>query len=264
MIPLWLRFIFPPPSSLFVTAMCVICVASASSGYSEIRGKHLQYSKFVNSQKIARKEIKLASRTGMLIWYIPAFLAGVASFALFPDEGFRFFLVRSAIAIHFFKRIFEVLFVHKYSGGMLLDSVILVSLGYFISITTMIYAQHLTGGVPDPPLDLKYIGVVLFFVGIGGNFYHHFILSKLREKGGDKGYKIPKGGLFDMIICPHYLFEILGFLGISFISQTVYAFSFTIGSTFYLMGRSYATRKWYLSKFENFPKEVRALIPYVF
>ncbi|KAF8395500.1 hypothetical protein HHK36_019446 [Tetracentron sinense] len=267
MIPMLLKFVFPPPSSLFITAMSVIGVASlAGTGYSETRGKHLQYSKFwnVNSQKTTRNEIKLSSRTGMLMFYTPAFLAGVAAFALFPDEGFRFFLVSSALTIHYFKRVFEVLFVHKYSGGMGLDTVILISPGYLISTATIIYTQHLTRGVQEPPLDLKYLGVVLFLVGISGNFYHHYILSKLREKGGEKGYKIPQGGLFDMVICPHYLFEILGFVGISFISQTVYAFSVTIGSIFYLLGRSYATRKWYLSKFENFPKEVKALIPYVF
>jgi hypothetical protein len=53
-------------------------------------------------------------------------------------------------------------------------------------------------------------------------------------------------------------------LGISFISQTSYAISFTLGSIFYLMGRSYATRKWYLSKFEDFSEDVKALIPYAF
>ncbi|MBA0571140.1 hypothetical protein Golob_004730, partial [Gossypium lobatum] len=77
---------------------------------------------------------------------------------------------------------------------------------------------------------------------ISGNFYHHYLLSKLRTKG-DKEYKIPKGGLFELVICPHYLFEILEFLGISLISQTLYSFSVTLGSALYLMCRSYVTRK---------------------
>eukprot|EP00262_Sarcandra_glabra_P012399 TRINITY_DN3190_c0_g1_i1.p1 TRINITY_DN3190_c0_g1~~TRINITY_DN3190_c0_g1_i1.p1 ORF type:complete len:128 (-),score=9.61 TRINITY_DN3190_c0_g1_i1:74-457(-) len=127
----------------------------------------------------------------------------------------------------------------------------------------MIYSQILTQGIPDPALDLKYIGIFMFFVGIGGNFYHHLILSKLRETG-DSEYKIPKGGLFSLVICPHYLFEIIGFIGVSFISQTVYSFSYTLGTIFFLMGRSYATKNWYLSKFPNFPQEVKALIPSLF
>ena len=157
----------------------------------------------------------------------------------------------------------QILFVHKYSGGMVLDSGILISLSYTLSTATMIYIQHLVQGSMEPSIDLKYPGILLFLVGIYGNFYHHLLLSRLRRKD-EKGYKIPRGGLFHLVICPHYLFEIIGFIGVSFISQTLYASSFTLGTTVYLIGRSYATRKWYLSKFENFPREVKALVPYIF
>lgn len=146
---------------------------------------------------------------------------------------------------------------------MILDSAILISLSYFLSTATTIYSQYLTQGMSEPPVDLKYPGIFLFLVGISGNFYHHFLLSKLRKEG-DKEYKIPKGGLFDLVICPHYLFEIIGFVGISFMSQTLYAISFTLGTIFYLVGRSYATRRWYCSKFEDFSEDIKALIPYVF
>lgn len=158
---------------------------------------------------------------------------------------------------------FQVLFIHQYSGNMILDSAIPITLSYFTGTVCMIYAQYLTQGVPGPKLDLKVAGEVLFLVGIAGNFYHHYLLSKLREKG-DKTYKIPKGGLFGLVICPHYLFEIIIFIGFCLISQTLYSFLFALGTLWYLMGRSYATRRWYLSKFENFPRQVKALIPYVF
>lgn len=146
---------------------------------------------------------------------------------------------------------------------MPVESAIVISTSYFLSSVSLIYSQHLCGEFVEPIIDLKYAGIAIFLVGIVGNFYHHCLLSKLR-KDGEKEYKIPQGGLFDLVICPHYLFEILGFIGISCISQTVYALSFTAGTIGYLTGRSYATRKWYLSKFEDFPKDVKALIPYIF
>ncbi|ONK74252.1 uncharacterized protein A4U43_C03F4350 [Asparagus officinalis] len=146
---------------------------------------------------------------------------------------------------------------------MLLDSAIPISFSYFISTVSMIYAQYLSQDMPEPAIDLKYPGLALFLLGIAGNFYHHVLLSKLRIKD-DKGYKIPKGGLFGLVICPHYLFEIIGFCGVSLIAQTVYSLSFTLGTTLYLIGRSSATKKWYLSKFENFPREIKTLIPYIF
>ncbi|XP_071937469.1 uncharacterized protein [Coffea arabica] len=265
---LLLRFFYSPPSSFFISAMSIINFASlANSGFMESKGKNIQYAKFFNAGSVktssADKKAKLSGRIGMLIFYSPALLASVASFALFPDEGLRFDLLRLALTIHFSKRVFEVLLIHKFSGGMEVEAAIIISFSYFASTATMIYAQHLTYGLPEPPIDLKYAGILLFLLGISGNFYHHYLLSKLRTEG-DKRYKIPQGGLFSLVICPHYLFEIFGFIGVSFIAQTLYAFSFTLGTLFLLMGRSFATRKWYRSKFDNFPENTKSLIPYVF
>ncbi|KAB2627251.1 very-long-chain enoyl-CoA reductase-like [Pyrus ussuriensis x Pyrus communis] len=259
-------YIFPQLSSLFVTSMSVISFTIlAVYGFLELREKHLHYSKFWNSgsKTFAVKEIKLSSRTGMLIAYTPAFLAAVASFVIYPQEDIRMLLLSSALTIHFLKRILEVLFVHKYSGGMILDSAVIISLSYGVCTASVTYAQSLTKGLPEPSIDLKYLGCLLFILGISGNFYHHCLLSRMRRLKGDKEYKIPKGGLFGIIICPHYLFEIIGFVGVALISQTLYGFSFTIGSALYLIARSYMTRRWYVSKFEDFPKNVKALIPYV-
>ncbi|RDX72537.1 Very-long-chain enoyl-CoA reductase [Mucuna pruriens] len=257
------NFIFTPPASLVVSCMSVISLVSlANSGLSEIRGKHLNYSKFWNANPIGHRQVKLSSKAGMLLLYTPAFLSALSSFFIFPHQSLRSTLLQSAVTLHFFKRLFEVLFIHKYSGGMLLDSAIPITLSYFLSAATMVYAQHLTNGLPEPPINLLYPGIGMFTVGIIGNFYHHYLLSKLRGEG-EKEYKIPKGGLFGLVICPHYLFEIIVFYGISFISQTLYSFSFALGTTFYLLGRSYATRKWYLSKFEDFPKNIKAVIPFL-
>ncbi|KAL2557924.1 3-oxo-5-alpha-steroid 4-dehydrogenase family protein [Forsythia ovata] len=232
----------------------------------EIKGKHMQHSKFWNfgvDKIYVDNKAKISSKTGMFLGYSPAFVVGVASFILVPIEDFRFILFRSTITIHFFKRIFEVLFVHKYSAWMDIEAAITISLSYLICSIIMIYSHYLIQGFPEPQTNLKYFGAILFLVGISGNFYHHYLLSQLRTKG-DKNYKIPQGGLFSLVICPHYLFEIMGFLGISCISQTLYPFCFALGSAFYLMGRSYATKKWYQSKFEDFPTHVKAIIPYIF
>ncbi|KAI3734585.1 hypothetical protein L6452_14056 [Arctium lappa] len=264
-----LNFLFPPPSSLFVTTMTLVSFSSlTNAGYKETKGKNMQYSKFLNvgvaKKEKEIKETKLSSRNGMFLFYAPSFLVGLTSFFIFPDQDLRFVLLVSALTVHFFKRVLEVSFIHKYSGSMALESAIIVPMSYTLSTATMIYAQFLSREVPEPLVDLKYVGIGLFFIGTIGNFYHHWLLANLRKKG-DKEYKIPKGGLFDLVICPHYLFEILSYVGISSISQTPYAFSFTLGTIFYLTGRSYATREWYLAKFgDKFPKNVKAFIPYIF
>ncbi|CAL1386880.1 unnamed protein product [Linum trigynum] len=272
---------FQPPPSLFVSAMSAAVVAYlAFFGFSEIRGTHLKYSKFAGSSSSPSSKSSswssLPSRIGMFVLYFPAFLAAIASLLFLHGGGAppssRLLLVESALAIHFLKRLLETLFLHKYSGTMAVESAIPISLSYFSITAITIYAQRLTeeAMIPEPAVDLKLYGAVLFVVGIAGNFYHHYLLSKLRSDRGEnsknknKEYKIPKGGMFELVICPHYLFEIIGFYGIALVSQTLYAFCVAVGTTLYLMGRSKVTREWYLSKFDDFPAHVKALIPFVF
>ncbi|KAM6584126.1 hypothetical protein CsatB_011128 [Cannabis sativa] len=283
---IFLKLVFPPPPSIFLNTLSLINIPSfALGGLSELRGNNMPYSKFfitnnnnnnnVNAtnlqkqsssqEKKTTEDVKVSSRLGMLICYTPAFLATLAFYLLFPQESYslRMLLLNSALALHFFKRIFEVLCVHKYSGNMGLKTAVIIGISYLTSTASMIYAQHLSQGLGEPTIDLKYIGSLLFLIGLSGNFYHHYLLSQLREKG-EKKYKIPKGGLFRLVICPHYMFEIIEFLGFFFISQTLHSFSIAIGTMFYLVGRSVATRQWYLTKFEDFPQHVKALIPYLF
>ncbi|XP_062091673.1 uncharacterized protein LOC133797695 [Humulus lupulus] len=274
------RVMMETPPSLYIKALSLVTlVAIGVLGLLEVAGKHLGYSKFYNFS--SQNRAKMSSRAGMLLLYTPAFLAGLASLLLLVPHtnDLRFLLLTLALTIHFFKRVFEVLFIHKYSGAMVIDSAILISFSYFFSTANMIYChyklyptlQDTAGNDGEQSsttfIDMKYIGVVLFLIGIAGNLYHHCLLSQLRKKGDKESsstYKIPKGGLFGLVICPHYLFEILAFVGISFISQTLYAYCFTLATIFYLMGRSCATRRWYLSKFEDFPKHVKALLPFLF
>lgn len=107
----WPTFVFPPPSSVFVTAMSVISFTGlAYTGISEARGKHLQYSKFwqYNSGE-SRSQIHVSGRRGMQIIYTPAFLAGLTSLVFFPQyHDIRYLLVSSALTIHFLKRLLEV------------------------------------------------------------------------------------------------------------------------------------------------------------
>uniref|UniRef100_A0A453BLZ6 3-oxo-5-alpha-steroid 4-dehydrogenase C-terminal domain-containing protein n=2 Tax=Aegilops tauschii subsp. strangulata TaxID=200361 RepID=A0A453BLZ6_AEGTS len=264
--------LYPPPASAFVTAVSVVSFASlASAGLSELRGQHMAYSKFwhvVSGQqqkKGGTGGAQLSGRDGMLVAYAPALVAAAASFVV-PGtvEGLRAELLAAALAVHFLKRVFEVLFIHRYSGNMPLNTALTISSSYLLSAITMIYAQHLTVGLPDPTTDLLYPGVLLFAIGIAGNFYNHYLLSQLRKGGDDDtGYKIPKDGLFEFVTCPHYLFEITGFFGFAMISQTVYALAMAFGTAAYLVSRSFATRRWYESKFEEFPASIKALVPYI-
>ncbi|XP_004135372.1 steroid 5-alpha-reductase DET2 [Cucumis sativus] len=251
-------FLFSPFSSLFLLSLSSLTFLSILLLVSgEFLGHPLRYSKFWTPNS----KPHLPSRSAMLLCYLPAF-----SLFLVPHHfllSSRIFLIISLLLFHFFKRISEVLFVHKYSNKMALTDAIMTSLSYLLFSGTTIYAQIVALDLAEPEIDLKAAGLAMYGIGITGNFYHHVLLSRLRS-GGDREYKIPKGGLFKVIVCPHYLFEIVEFLGIAFVSQTLFVVVFVVGSALFLIGRSYATRKWYLSKFEDFPSHIKAILPFVF
>ncbi|KAG6418603.1 hypothetical protein SASPL_120807 [Salvia splendens] len=254
-------FAYKEALSIYEKLICgATCFYLVGLAFLEVSGKHLQYSKFSNS---GASKSRIPSKIGMLFIYTPALFAGVASFWVFPGGGIRFLMLKSAVTIHFLKRDLEVLFLHKFSGFFGVESAVIIAATYFTAAAGFVYFHHQTEGLPEPSVDLKYFGVLLSLIGLSGNFYHHYLLSKLR-KNNNKGYDIPRGGLFNLVICPHYLFEITTFVGFSFISQTIFTYVCAVGVAFYLSARSYATRKWYISKFENFPTNVKALIPYVF
>ncbi|CAK9316938.1 unnamed protein product [Citrullus colocynthis] len=257
-------FLFSPFSSIFLLSLSSLTFLSILLlAFAEFIGHHLQYSKFWTPNS----KFHLPSRSAMLLCYLPAFsLASISSLFLFPHHFLHFsriFLINSLLLIHFFKRIFEVLFVHKYSNKMALNDAIITSVAYLLFTGSTIYAQMVSLDLPEPEIDLKAAGLALYWIGIAGNFYHHILLSRLRSEG-DREYRIPRGGLFELIVCPHYLFEIVEFLGIALVSQTLFAVAFVFGSALFLIGRSYATRNWYLSKFEDFPRHVKAILPFVF
>lgn len=114
-------FVYPPPPSILLNTMSVVGLVSlAKVGWSEVRGIHLKYSKFNNNKASSSPSSSpqqpqkpplgsFSSRTGMLLLYTPAFLAAAASFFLVPSDDLRFLLLKSALALHFFKRIFEVI-----------------------------------------------------------------------------------------------------------------------------------------------------------
>ena len=57
-----------------------------------------------------------------------------------------------------------------------------------------------------------------------GNLYHHVLLRSLRSQtlqGAVKQYHVPRGGLFEFVSCPHYLFEILTFVGAACMTQAM-------------------------------------------
>jgi len=107
------------------------------------------------------------------------------------------------------------------------------------------------------------IGMTLFIGGMFINDKSDAMLLSLR-KPGETGYKIPRGFLFERVSCPNHLGEIIEWAGFAIMTWNIASFSFALWTFANLAPRSVAHHKWYKNKFEDYPKDRKALIPYLF
>jgi 3-oxo-5-alpha-steroid 4-dehydrogenase 1 len=104
------------------------------------------------------------------------------------------------------------------------------------------------------------IGLVIFISGVVINHQSDNMLLALR-KPGETGYKIPMGGLFKYVSGPNFLGEMIEWTGFAIMVWSLPALSFAVWTVVNLLPRAIDHHKWYLSKFPDYPKERKALIP---
>lgn len=106
------------------------------------------------------------------------------------------------------------------------------------------------------------VGALLFAAGFAINQHADWVLMNLR-KPGETGYKIPHGGLYRFITCPNYFGEMLEWTGFAIASWSLPGLAFALYTAANLAPRALSHHKWYQEKFPDYPKERRALIPFV-
>jgi len=201
----------------------------------------------------------MPTRAGMTLNYglpLVVLIAGASPYLASPSA--YQLLVFACLSTHFVKRLLESWFLHKYSGSM--SPLAAVAISFFYSLTTFFPAYFNRGPVGD--IDpLVYAGLGVFFIGETMNFVHHKILADLRQTR--MVYLIPRGGLFDLVACPHYLFELISWFGLCLIFRHFSMFLFFSLMVLYLLVRSLQTLTWYRERFPDFPPDRRAIFPFI-
>jgi very-long-chain enoyl-CoA reductase len=135
------------------------------------------------------------------------------------------------IMIHFLKREYETLFVHRFSlATMPARNIVKNSAHYWllggVNIAFWTYLPSAPTAKEANPA-LKYLGVALFIVGEIGNFLNHLTLRDLRKAGStERG--IPKGLGFSLVTCPNYMFESMAWFGILAVNCSLSTVVFTV------------------------------------
>ncbi|KAH7906644.1 3-oxo-5-alpha-steroid 4-dehydrogenase-domain-containing protein [Hygrophoropsis aurantiaca] len=140
---------------------------------------------------------------------------------------------------------------------------------------------------------LFWVGISLWSAGLVGNILHDEILLNIRRNAKAKGkgksddhgdkqpkehYAIPHGYLYSYISYPNYFCEWIEWLGFALAAApmpplTSFAavmndiqppWLFFLSEVLLMISRAYKGHKWYHQKFPGYPKERKAVIPFIF
>lgn len=168
-----------------------------------------------------------------------------------------------AVMFHFIKRELESAYVHRFSNDTMPFWNIFKNSGHYwilsgLSLAYFGYKEDNRAPLPDAIL---YIACFIWLYAQISNFLTHLNLASLRSPGS-KERKIPYGYGFELVSCPNYFFEILGWLAICVISRSLAAVVFFTVSSVTLWFWAVKKHKRYRREFSGkYPKNRKILFP---
>jgi very-long-chain enoyl-CoA reductase len=171
-------------------------------------------------------------------------------------------------ASHFLRRTLESAFVHRYSKPSVGAADYLSEYLYYWGFAAWIAWSLAAPSHRAPALGVQGLGLALFVLAEAGNARAHVILRSLRAPG-TRDKRIPRGFLFEWVSCPHYLCEILSWVGFNLVTTTLAGLAFLIVGAGILGAWAHTRHVAYRKEFaagtgERYPAKRRALLPGVF
>lgn len=176
------------------------------------------------------------------------------------------FLV-SLWSLHYINRSFIYPFRTKTTGKKIPLTIVLFAM-FFNSVNASLNGLFLGSFLQQPTWDSITIfrvgfGFSLFAAGAFINIKSDNILLALR-KPGETGYKTPEGFLFKYLSCPNLVGEMVEWIGFAIIAWNIPAFSFAVWTIANLAPRAIHHHQWYKNTFADYPKNRKALLPFLY
>ncbi|XP_034534120.1 polyprenol reductase [Notolabrus celidotus] len=182
-------------------------------------------------------------------------------------------LVQLLLVLHSLRRLQECLFVSVFSDGAIHLAQYLFGLVYYVILGLTVLGSDRVGKGSGPLLSqLEWFHVVGGVVFIMASLMQHQCLVHLaglrKGKSGSVetlAHRVPEGGWFELVSCPHYFAELLLYVGLNLIYGGV---SLTWWLVFLYVLFSHAleaqlSHEFYISKSESYPRSRKAFIPFV-
>lgn len=207
----------------------------------------------------------LHSRTAWVLMELPAVLVILLVAATGPAPSAVAVAFLLAWELHYLYRTF--LYPALMRSSPRTFPVVLVAIAWvFNAANGYVNGWRLFRGAAYAPIwfrDLRFIaGVLLFATGFAAHAWSDAVVRKLWGPG-DSGYRIPRGGLFELVSAPNYLGEIVQWLGWALATWSFAGLSFALFSTANLLPRAFSHHAWYRRTFPDYPGDRKAIIPWL-
>ena len=201
------------------------------------------------------------NKTGWILMEFPALITCPLIYYIVVEEmslsiGFIFIWIT-----HYFNRTIIYPLKIKTKGKKI--PIAIVASAFFFNVINGILNGYFIATIPFESISFTciLIGFIIFIIGLYINISSDNTLIKLRTN--QKGYVIPKGGLFNYVSCPNFFGEIIEWLGFAIMTLNLGSISFLIWTICNLIPRSKAHHNWYKENFEKYPSKRKAVIPYL-
>jgi protein-S-isoprenylcysteine O-methyltransferase Ste14 len=204
--------------------------------------------------------VSINNKLGWIIMELPALLVCPAIYFYFKIDFDISIMFICLWIIHYFNRTIIFPFRIKTKGKKMPLAIVLSA--FFFNIVNGLINGYFLSNIDMHSVSIFLItGFLLFVLGLYINISSDNKLINLRKI--KKGYFIPKGGLFKYISCPNFFGEILEWFGFALMTFNIGSLSFFIWTCCNLIPRALAHHKWYKNKFNEYPKERKAILPFL-
>ncbi|KAJ1215139.1 hypothetical protein NDU88_002748 [Pleurodeles waltl] len=187
------------------------------------------------------------------------------------------FLVLMLLWLHSLRRLAECILVSVFSDGVIHLLQYCFGLLYYILLGITVLCQVPFHGKSVSSEDVlqqtrwhHILGVLIYLWASVHQHRCHKILANLRKnKSGEvinMGHNVPSGDWFDRVSCPHYFAELLIYIAMVVIFG-IRNFTWCMVVMYVLCNQALAAvlcHEFYLRKFDKYPKQRKAFIPFVF
>ena len=204
--------------------------------------------------------ISIDNKLGWIIMELPALLLCPAIY-FYSKVDFDVSIMFICLwIIHYFNRTIIFPFRIKTKGKKM--PLVIVLSAFFFNIVNGLINGYFLSNINLHSVSIFLItGFLLFVLGLYINISSDNKLINLRKI--KKGYFIPKGGLFKYISCPNFFGEIIEWFGFALMTFNIGSLSFFIWTCCNLIPRALAHHTWYKNKFNEYPKERKAILPFL-